>query len=121
MSQKCREGSETAAASLLLVTPPPPAPHRADTSQTRRDSAEEPAGGGAGEVGRMVDSSQADDRRMIRLVKERRLLYARNNMPVASYYTQVKSLWQEVADEMGWSGKCRNNSNMYFKIEVFCK
>ncbi|KAG6451146.1 hypothetical protein O3G_MSEX006953 [Manduca sexta] len=54
-------------------------------------------------VGRLVDSNQADDRKMIRLVRERPLLYARNNMPVASYYTQVKLLWQEVADEMGWS------------------
>lgn len=58
----------------------------------------------AAEVGRMVDSSQADDRRLIRLVRERRLLYARNNMPVASYYTQVKSLWDDVARLMGWSG-----------------
>lgn len=57
-----------------------------------------------GEVGRLVDSSQADDRRMIRLVRERPLLYARNNMPVASYYTQVKKLWHQVADEMGWTG-----------------
>ncbi|KPJ12816.1 hypothetical protein RR48_10446 [Papilio machaon] len=53
-------------------------------------------------VGKFVDSSQAEDRKMIRLVKERRLLYARNNMPVASYYTQVKRLWEEVAKEMGW-------------------
>ncbi|KAM3957509.1 uncharacterized protein ACR2FA_008475 [Aphomia sociella] len=56
-----------------------------------------------GEVGRMVDSSQADDRKMIRLVRERRLLYARNNMPVASFHSQVKRLWHEVAHEMGWS------------------
>ncbi|CAG4944694.1 unnamed protein product [Parnassius apollo] len=55
------------------------------------------------DVGRLVDSNQADDRKMIRLVKERRLLYARNNMPVASYYMQVKRLWEEVAREMGWS------------------
>lgn len=55
-------------------------------------------------VGRFVDSSQAEDRKMIRLVKERRLLYARNNMPVASYHTQVKRLWEEVANEMGWIG-----------------
>ncbi|XP_045774314.1 uncharacterized protein LOC123873504 [Maniola jurtina] len=55
------------------------------------------------EVGRMVDSSQADDRRLIRLVRARRLLYARNNMPVASYYTQVKNLWDDVAMHMGWS------------------
>lgn len=61
---------------------------------------------GAGGVGRMVDSSQADDRKLIRLVRERRLLYARNNMPVASYYTQVKSLWDDVAAAMGWSGNC---------------
>ncbi|CAG9134769.1 unnamed protein product [Plutella xylostella] len=56
-----------------------------------------------GEVGRLVDSSQADDRRMIALVRTRRLLYARTNMPVASYYAQVKALWKEVADEMGWT------------------
>ncbi|KAL4714246.1 hypothetical protein ACJJTC_009598 [Scirpophaga incertulas] len=55
------------------------------------------------DVGRMVDCSQADDRRMIRLVRARRLLYARNNMPVASYYSRVKALWGEVAQEMGWS------------------
>ncbi|XP_052751141.1 uncharacterized protein LOC113512729 isoform X2 [Galleria mellonella] len=66
------------------------------------------AGGGTGrpegcDVGRMVDSSQADDRKMIRLVRERRLLYARNNMPVASFHSQVKRLWQQVADEMGWT------------------
>lgn len=61
-------------------------------------------GGEAGGVGRLVDCSQADDRRMIRLVRERPLLYARNNMPVASYYSQVKKLWQQVADTMGWSG-----------------
>lgn len=59
---------------------------------------------GGGSVGRMVDSSQADDRLLIRLVRERRLLYARNNMPVASYYTKVKNLWQDVATNMGWSG-----------------
>ncbi|CAG9565099.1 unnamed protein product [Danaus chrysippus] len=57
-----------------------------------------------GDVGRMVDCSQADDRRLIRLVRERRLLYARNNMPVASFYTQVKALWDEVAAAMGWTG-----------------
>ncbi|XP_059057831.1 uncharacterized protein LOC131851358 [Achroia grisella] len=70
-----------------------------------------PAEGAAGapgrpdgcDVGRMVDSSQADDRKMIRLVRERRLLYARNNMPVASFHSQVKRLWQQVANEMGWS------------------
>ncbi|XP_032518760.2 uncharacterized protein LOC116771136 isoform X2 [Danaus plexippus] len=56
-----------------------------------------------GDVGRMVDCSQADDRRLIRLVRERRLLYARNNMPVASFYTQVKALWDEVAAAMGWT------------------
>lgn len=61
-------------------------------------------GGEGGEVGRLVDCSQADDRRMIRLVRARPLLFARNNMPVASYYSQVKKLWQQVADEMGWSG-----------------
>lgn len=56
-------------------------------------------------VGRMVDCSQADDRKMIRLVKERPLLFARNNMPVASFYAQVKRLWEEVAREMNWTGK----------------
>lgn len=61
-----------------------------------------------GEVGRLVDSSQADDRRMIALVRTRRLLYARTNMPVASYYAQVKALWKEVADEMGWTGEMCN-------------
>ncbi|XP_022834400.1 uncharacterized protein LOC111362099 isoform X2 [Spodoptera litura] len=55
------------------------------------------------EVGRLVDCSQADDRRLIQLVRERRVLYARNNMPVASYYNQVKRLWLEVANKMGWS------------------
>ncbi|XP_050347612.1 uncharacterized protein LOC126771650 [Nymphalis io] len=63
----------------------------------------EVAGAGATAVGRMVDSSQADDRKLIRLVRERRLLYARNNMPVASYYTQVKNLWDDVAMKMDWS------------------
>lgn len=62
------------------------------------------SGGEAGGVGRLVDCSQAEDRRMIRLVRARPLLYARNNMPVASYYSQVKKLWQQVADSMGWSG-----------------
>jgi hypothetical protein len=61
-------------------------------------------GSGRAEVGRMVDCSQADDRRMIQLVRSRRLLYARNNMPVASYYSRVKGLWNEVAVEMGWTG-----------------
>lgn len=78
------------------------------------------AGGGGGEagsegaVGRMVDSSQADDRKLIRLVRERRLLYARNNMPVASYYTQVKNLWDDVAAIMGWSGNCP--CDMYYSL-----
>lgn len=68
------------------------------------------AGGGAGGpvkrgVGRLVDSTQADDRRMIYLVRERPLLYARSNLPVASYHSQVKKLWREVADLMGWTGK----------------
>lgn len=58
----------------------------------------------AAPVGRMVDSSQSEDRKMIRLVRERPLLYARNNMPVASVYSRVKGLWREVAEEMGWSG-----------------
>ncbi|KAL0870832.1 hypothetical protein ABMA27_004678 [Loxostege sticticalis] len=57
----------------------------------------------AAPVGRMVDSSQSEDRKMIRLVRERPLLYARNNMPVASVYSRVKGLWREVAEEMGWS------------------
>ncbi|XP_028158668.1 uncharacterized protein LOC135078401 [Ostrinia nubilalis] len=57
----------------------------------------------AAPVGRMVDSSQSEDRKMIRLVRERPLLYARNNMPVASVYSRVKGLWREVADQMGWS------------------
>lgn len=52
-------------------------------------------------VGRLVDSNQADDRKMISLVKQRPLLFARCNMPIASYYSQVKLLWKEVADEMG--------------------
>ncbi|XP_041981897.1 uncharacterized protein LOC121735222 [Aricia agestis] len=69
----------------------------------RAHGAEGAPAGGAGEVGALVDCSQADDRRLIALVRARRLLYARNNMPVASYYTQVKSLWEEVAREMGWS------------------
>lgn len=42
---------------------------------------------------------------MIALVRARRLLYARNNMPVASFYAQVKALWAEVAGQMGWSGR----------------
>lgn len=81
------------------------------------------AGGGEGEagadgaVGRMVDSSQADDRKLIRLVRERRLLYARNNMPVASYYTQVKNLWDDVAAAMGWSGNCP--CDMFYSQRTF--
>ncbi|XP_052743494.1 uncharacterized protein LOC112052248 [Bicyclus anynana] len=55
------------------------------------------------DVGRMVDHSQADDRRLIRLVRERRVLYARCTMPVASYYSQVKQLWSDVAAAMGWT------------------
>ncbi|XP_049876244.1 uncharacterized protein LOC126373932 [Pectinophora gossypiella] len=82
-------------------------PRMLQTVYVREPCSEEEAGAGAGAgaaaVGRLVDSSQADDRRMIRLVRERRLLYARNNMPVASYYAQVKSLWEEVAIEMGWT------------------
>ncbi|XP_053610837.1 uncharacterized protein LOC128675439 [Plodia interpunctella] len=61
------------------------------------------AGVGNEDVGRLVDTSQADDRKIIRLVRDRRLLYARNNMPVASYHSQVKRLWQEVAKQMGWT------------------
>ncbi|CAG9788473.1 unnamed protein product [Diatraea saccharalis] len=68
-----------------------------------KHSDSEDGGGSRNDVGRMVDSSQADDRKMIRLVRERRLLYARNNMPVASYYTRVKALWNEVAQHMGWT------------------
>ncbi|KAI5631268.1 alcohol dehydrogenase transcription factor myb/SANT-like domain-containing protein [Phthorimaea operculella] len=77
-------------------------------------------------VGRLVDSSQADDRRMIALVRARRLLYARNNMPVASYYAQVKQLWEEVANEMGrsvaevrrkWS-HIRNSYSRHLRNEV---
>lgn len=77
------------------------------------DSRSESDGGAVAEVGRLVDSSQADDRRMIRLVRERSLLYARNNMPVASYYTQVKKLWQEVANKMGWSGTNTHSIHTY--------
>ncbi|XP_045522047.1 uncharacterized protein LOC123712815 [Pieris brassicae] len=55
------------------------------------------------DVGRLVDTGQADDRRLIRLVQARPVLYARNNMPVASYYTSVKRQWQEVAQEMDWT------------------
>lgn len=73
-------------------------------------------GAGVGEVGRLVDSSQADDRRVIRLVSERPLLYARNNMPVASYYSQVKKLWKEVADEMGWTGLFCSTKFLYIII-----
>lgn len=62
------------------------------------------AAGGKRGVGRLVDSTQADDRRMIYLVRERPLLYARSNLPVASYHSQVKKLWREVADIMGWTG-----------------
>lgn len=65
-------------------------------------------------VGRLVDCSQADDRKMIRLVRARRLLYARNNMPVASFHTQVKHLWQEVAREMGWSGTSPHTFTFYY-------
>lgn len=57
----------------------------------------------ASKVGKMVDSSQADDRKLIKLVKERKLLYARNNMPVASFFSRIKVLWEEVALEMNWS------------------
>lgn len=55
-------------------------------------------------VGRLVESNQADDRKMISLVKQRPLLFARCNMPIASYYSQVKLLWKEVADQMGCGG-----------------
>lgn len=72
---------------------------------------------GAGEVGRLVDCSQADDRRMIRLVRERPLLYARNNMPVASYYAHVKKLWQQVADLMGWTG---TNTSFCLSTTALC-
>lgn len=59
-------------------------------------------------IGKQVDCNQADDRKVINLVKKRRLLYARTNLPVASYYAQVKKLWYEVASEMGWSGQYNN-------------
>lgn len=71
-----------------------------------------------GEVGRLVDCSQADDRRLIQLVRERRLLYARNNMPVASYYNQVKRLWLEVANKMGWSGTYLLTCDCYNAVVV---
>ncbi|GBP46693.1 hypothetical protein EVAR_86946_1 [Eumeta japonica] len=78
----------------------------AATGRAMLSGAAAAAGGAPGpppEVGRLVDSSHADDRKMIRLVRERRLLYARNNMPVASFYAQVKRLWEEVAAEMNWT------------------
>lgn len=82
---------------------------------------------GAPEVGRLVDSSQADDRRMIRLVEARPLLYARNTLPVASYYTSVKELWQQVADEMGWTvaevrrkwSHIRNSYSRHLRNEMY--
>ncbi|KAJ8712019.1 hypothetical protein PYW07_004861 [Mythimna separata] len=85
------------------------------------------AGARAGEVGRLVDCSQADDRRMIRLVRARPLLYARNNMPVASYYSQVKKLWQQVADSMGWTvadvrrkwSHVRNSYSRHLRNEMY--
>ncbi|KAJ8714792.1 hypothetical protein PYW08_004773 [Mythimna loreyi] len=85
------------------------------------------AAGGHGEVGRLVDCSQADDRRMIRLVRARPLLYARNNMPVASYYSQVKKLWQQVADHMGWTvadvrrkwSHVRNSYSRHLRNELY--
>lgn len=80
----------------------------ASATSAAQDAAAAP---GVKEVGRMVDSSQADDRKMIRLVRERRLLYARNNMPVASYYSRVKGLWREVAHEMDWSGETRTHTH----------
>ncbi|XP_050664829.1 uncharacterized protein LOC126965329 [Leptidea sinapis] len=46
---------------------------------------------------------QADDRRLIALVRARPLLFGRSKMPVASYYEQVRRLWVEVAAEMGWT------------------
>ncbi|CAB3230278.1 unnamed protein product [Arctia plantaginis] len=87
----------------------------------------EAGAGSVGEVGRLVDSSQADDRRMIALVRERPLLYARNNMPVASYYTQVKTLWHEVANEMGWTvadvrrkwSHIRNSYSRHLRNEMY--
>ncbi|XP_072944700.1 uncharacterized protein [Epargyreus clarus] len=79
------------------------------------------------EVGRLVDSSQADDRKMIRLVRERPVLYARNNMPVASYYNSVKALWRDVANEMGWSvadvrrkwSHIRNSYSRHLRNEMY--
>lgn len=56
-------------------------------------------------TGRLVESTQAEDRRLISLVAARPLLYARTTLPVASYYSQVKKLWQEVADLMTWIGR----------------
>ncbi|KAJ2945354.1 hypothetical protein O0L34_g153 [Tuta absoluta] len=102
--------------------------HSSDVAAGNKSKAE--AGSVCGEpakaVGRLVDSSQADDRRMIQLVRARKLLYARNNMPVASYYAQVKSLWEEIANEMGrsvaevrrkWS-HIRNSYSRHLRNEV---
>ncbi|CAH0589316.1 unnamed protein product [Chrysodeixis includens] len=100
---------------------------RASRGAAVRGAAEGEEGGGGGEVGRLVDCSQADDRRMIRLVRERRLLYARNNMPVASYYSQVKKLWEQVAREMGWTvadvrrkwSHIRNSYSRHLRNEMY--
>lgn len=52
-------------------------------------------------IGKVVNSTQADDRKLIRLVKSRKVLYAKSKIPV----TGVKNKWREVAQAMGWSGK----------------
>ncbi|XP_026741704.1 uncharacterized protein LOC113503803 [Trichoplusia ni] len=99
----------------------------AEAAAGAAEAAEGGGGGGGGEVGRLVDCSQADDRRMIRLVRERRLLYARNNMPVASYYSQVKKLWEQVAREMGWTvadvrrkwSHIRNSYSRHLRNEMY--
>lgn len=76
------------------------------------------AGGGKRGVGRLVDSTQADDRRMIHLVRDRPLLYARSNLPVASYQAQVKKLWREVADIMAWTGTYLTASSLIIYTDL---
>ncbi|XP_013196540.1 uncharacterized protein LOC106139608 isoform X3 [Amyelois transitella] len=83
-SQLSRNSSQARAAKIRRIRESPPERSQRLAEQNQRNS-------------------QADDRKMIRLVRERRLLYARNNMPVASYHSQVKRLWQEVANKMGWT------------------
>lgn len=70
-----------------------------------------PARLGPRATGRLVESTQAEDRRLIALVGARPLLYARSTLPVASYYSQVKKLWQQVADLMGWTGTNNNTTH----------